>query len=137
MPTSYGISRSPTGIGGCDDLTLGGLATGRPTLFCGAAGCGKTLFASTFLVHGARECNEPGVFVTFEERPVDLIDNVASLGFGLDQLVADHKIYIEHIALDPSELAEIGDYALEALLLRLVMAVEQGGGKVIVRDKKG
>src|SRR3546814_913591 len=94
-----------------------------------------TLFrSSTFLVHGARECNEHGVFVTFEERPVDLIDNVASLGFGLDQLVADNKIYIEHIAIDPSELAEIGDYDLEALFIRLEMAVEQVGAKRIVLD---
>jgi circadian clock protein KaiC len=134
MPTSHGISRSPTGIEGLDDLTLGGLPTGRPTLVCGSAGCGKTLFAATFLVHGARECNEPGVFVTFEERPVDLIDNVASLGFGLDALVADNKIHIEHIAIDPSELAEIGDYDLEALFIRLEMAIEQIGAKRIVLD---
>src|SRR3546814_16371566 len=94
-----------------------------------------TLFrSSTFLVHGARECNEHGVFVTFEERPVDLIDNVASLGFGLDQIVADNKIYIEHIAIDPSELAEIGDYDLEALFIRLAMAVEQVCGRRIVLD---
>lgn len=129
-----GISRSPTGIDGFDDLTLGGLPTGRPTLVCGAAGCGKTLFASTFLTYGARECNEPGVFVTFEERPVDLINNVASLGFGLDKLVAENKIYIEHIAIDPAELAEIGDYDLEGLFIRLEMAVEQVGAKRVVLD---
>lgn len=134
MVDIYGISRAPTGIDGFDDLTLGGLPVGRPTLVCGAAGCGKTLFASTFLVHGARECNEPGVFVTFEERPIDIINNVASLGFGLDQLVADNKIFIEHIAIDPSELAEIGDYDLEGLFIRLEMAVEQVGAKRVVLD---
>jgi circadian clock protein KaiC len=134
MTAPHGITRSPTGIEGFDDLTLGGLPTGRPTLVCGTAGCGKTLFASTFLVHGARECDEPGVFVTFEERPVDLIDNVASLGFGLDELVADNKIYIEHISIDPSELAEIGDYDLEALFIRLEMAIEQVGAKRVVLD---
>ena len=134
MEVTYGISRSPTGINGFDDLTLGGLPTGRPTLVCGSAGCGKTLFASTFLVHGARECDEPGVFVTFEERPVDLINNVASLGFGLDKLVEDNKIYIEHIAIDPSELAEIGDYDLEGLFIRLEMAIEQVGAKRVVLD---
>jgi circadian clock protein KaiC len=134
MAETYGISRSPTGIDGFDELTLGGLPTGRPTLVCGAAGCGKTLFASTFLIHGARKCNEPGVFVTFEERPVDIISNVASLGFGLDKLIADNKIYIEHIALDPSELAEIGDYDLEGLFIRLEMAIEQVGAKRVVLD---
>lgn len=134
MVESHGIARSPTGIEGFDELALGGLPIGRPTLVCGAAGCGKTLFASTFLIHGARECNEPGVFVTFEERPVDIISNVASLGFGLDQLVADNKIYIEHIAIDPAELAEIGDYDLEALFIRLEMAIQQVGAKRVVLD---
>lgn len=73
-----GITKSPTGIDGFDDLTLGGLPTGRPSLVCGSAGCGKTLFASTFLFNGAKIYDEPGVFVTFEERPVDIIANVDS-----------------------------------------------------------
>lgn len=134
MVESHGISKSPTGIEGLDDITSGGLPTGRPTLICGSAGCGKTLFATTFLVHGARECGEPGVFVTFEERPADIISNVASLDFRLDALVADKKIYIEHIAVDPSEVAEIGDYDLEGLFIRLDMAVQQVGAKRIVLD---
>ncbi|MGH6860579.1 MAG: ATPase domain-containing protein, partial [Phyllobacterium sp.] len=134
MAESHGLAKSSTGIEGLDDLTLGGLPSGRPTLVCGAAGCGKTLFASTFLVHGARNCNEPGVFVAFEERPVDIIKNVASLGFGLDGLVEDGKIHIEHITIDPSELAEIGDYDLEALFIRLELAVKQIGAKRVVLD---
>ncbi len=108
-----GIEKSRTGIDGFDELTLGGLPTGRPTLVCGSAGCGKTLFASTFLIHGARDLGEPGVFVTFEERPPDIVANVSSLGFGLDRLIAENKIYIEHISVDPAELAEIGDYDLK------------------------
>lgn len=129
-----GIAKARTGISGFDDLTLGGLPQGRPTLVCGSAGCGKTLFASTFLINGAREENEPGVFVTFEERPVDIVDNVASLGFGLGALIEQKKIHIEHIAIDPSELAEVGDYDLEALFLRLELAVEEIGAKRIVLD---
>src|SRR5690349_14020004 len=103
MNISKGIEKSRTGIDGFDDLTLGGLPTGRPTLVCGTAGCGKTLFASTFLIHGARDYDEPGVFVTFEERPKDIAANVASLGFDLDKLVAEDKIAFEHIAVDPAE----------------------------------
>jgi circadian clock protein KaiC len=76
--------------------------TGRPTLVCGSAGCGKTLFATTFLIHGARDYAEPGVFVTFEERPGDIVSNVASLGFELDKLVADNKVAFEYVALDRS-----------------------------------
>lgn len=133
-PVLQGIEKSLTGIDGFDELTLGGLPTGRPTLVCGSAGCGKTLFASTFLLNGARDFNEPGVFVTFEERPDDIASNVASLGFGVDDLVEQGKLSIEHIAIDPSELAEIGDYDLEGLFLRLELAVEQVGAKRIVLD---
>lgn len=134
MTASEGIEKSLTGIDGFDDLTLGGLPTGRPTLVCGSAGCGKTLFASTFLIHGARDHDEPGVFVTFEERPKDIVSNVASLGFNLDKLVDEGKIAFEHIAVDPSELAEIGDYDLEGLFLRLDLAIESVGAKRVVLD---
>ncbi len=129
-----GIVKVRTGIDGFDDLTLGGLPRGRPTLVCGSAGCGKTLFASTFLLNGARHEDEPGIFVTFEERPVDILDNVASLGFGVPDLIARQKIHIEHIAIDPTELAEVGDYDLEALFLRLELAVGEIGAKRIVLD---
>ncbi|WP_322515252.1 circadian clock protein KaiC [Rhodopseudomonas palustris] len=129
-----GIAKSRTGIDGFDELTLGGLPTGRPSLICGSAGCGKTLFASTFLINGARHYGEAGVFVTFEERAVDIVDNVESLGFGLQQLIDDSRVLIEHIAIDPSEVAEVGDYDLEALFLRLEYAVDQIGAKRIVLD---
>jgi len=134
MDDLNGIKKSLTGIDGFDELTLGGLPTGRPTLVCGSAGCGKTLFASTFLLNGAREFDEPGLFVTFEERPSDIVSNVASLGFEMDKLVEEGKILIEHIAVDPSELAEIGDYDLEGLFLRLELAIDQVGAKRIVLD---
>ena len=134
MSSPQGISKSPTGIGGFDDLTLGGVPTGRPTLVCGSAGCGKTLFASTFLIHGARDFDEPGVFVTFEERPGDIVDNVASLGFALNKLVDDQKIAFEYIALDRSELEEAGDYDLEGLFLRLEAAIDSVGAKRVVLD---
>lgn len=133
-PEIAGIAKSQTGIDGFDELTLGGLPTGRPTLVCGGAGCGKTLFASTFLIHGARALNEPGVFVTFEERPVDIVSNVASLGFALDELIAEDKVHIEHIAIDPSEFVEIGDYDLEAIFIRLEAAIERIGAKRVVLD---
>lgn len=129
-----GIAKSRTGIEGFDELTLGGLPTGRPTLVCGSAGCGKTLFASTFLLNGARDYDEPGVFVTFEERPVDIIANVASLGFALDRLIDENKVLIEHIVIDASQVAEIGEYDLEGLFLRLELAIDQIGAKRIVLD---
>lgn len=134
MSAPQGISKSPTGISGFDELTLGGVPTGRPTLVCGSAGCGKTLFATTFLIHGARDYGEPGVFVTFEERPGDIVSNVASLGFELNKLVEDQKIAFEYIALDRSELEEAGDYDLEGLFLRLEAAIDSVGAKRVVLD---
>jgi len=134
MSASPGIRKSPTGIDGFDDLTHGGVPTGRPALVCGSAGCGKTLFATTFLIHGARDYGEPGVFVTFEERPRDIVDNVASLGFALDKLVADKKIAFEYVGLDRSELEEAGDYDLEGLFLRLEAAIDSVGAKRVVLD---
>lgn len=134
MSVTTGIRKSPTGIVGFDDLTLGGLPTGRPTLVCGSAGCGKTLFAATFLAHGARDHDEPGVFVTFEEQPHDIIDNVASLDLGYGDLVERGMLAFEHIAIDPSELAEVGDYDLEGLFLRLELAIDSIGAKRVVLD---
>lgn len=134
MTPPLGIFKSPTGIDGFDELTLGGLPTGRPSLVCGSAGCGKTLFATTFLVHGARDFNEPGVFVTFEERPDDIAANVASLGFDVADLIAADKISMEHIEIDPSEVAEIGDFDLEGLFLRLELAIDAIGAKRVVLD---
>ncbi|MCO5730045.1 circadian clock protein KaiC [Rhizobium sp. SSA_523] len=129
-----GIEKSLTGIEGFDELTLGGLPSGRPSLICGSAGCGKTLFASTFLINGARDYDEPGVFVTFEERPIDIVNNVASLGFAVDDLVDQGKLLIEHVAVDPADVAEIGDYDLEGLFLRLELAIDQIGAKRVVLD---
>jgi circadian clock protein KaiC len=134
MSSPQGISKSPTGIAGFDDLTLGGVPTARPTLVCGSAGCGKTLFATTFLIHGARDFDEPGVFVSFEERPGDIVSNVASLGFALNKLVDDQKIAFEYIALDRSELEEAGDYDLEGLFIRLEAAIDSVGAKRVVLD---
>ncbi|MGH7103346.1 MAG: circadian clock protein KaiC [Acetobacteraceae bacterium] len=134
MSDSQGISKSRTGIDGFDDLTLGGVPTGRPTLVCGSAGCGKTLFATTFLIHGALDYDEPGVFVTFEERPGDIVSNVASLGFALNKLVDNQKIAFEYVTLERSELQDAGDYDLEGLFLRIESAIDSIGAKRIVLD---
>ena len=128
-----GIDKAATGIDGFDDVTEGGLPRGRPSLVCGSAGCGKTLFATTFLVNGAR-AGEPGLFVTFEERPRDIEANVESLGFDLGDLCERGLLQFEHVHFDPAELAEVGDFDLEALFLRLELAVEEIGAKRVVLD---
>src|SRR5580700_4177742 len=97
------LRKSCTGIRGLDEITGGGLPTGRPTLVCGAAGCGKTLLAMEFLVRGATECDEPGVFMAFEETDEELAANVASLGFDLQALVARKMLMLEYVYVDRSE----------------------------------
>src|SRR5688572_16252318 len=129
-----GISKCPTGITGLDEITEGGLPRGRPTLLCGSAGCGKTLLAIEFLVRGAAEFNEPGVFVSFEESSPELIENVRSLGFDLEKLVARKKIALDHVLIERSEIEETGEYDLEGLFIRLEHAVKSVGAKRVVLD---
>jgi circadian clock protein KaiC len=128
------LQKSPTGISGFDEITFGGLPLARPTLVCGEAGSGKTLFAMEFLVHGALDFNEPGVFVAFEEKAADLALNVASLGFDLEDLVNRNKIRIDHVHIERSEIEETGDYDLEGLFIRLNNAIDSIGAKRVVLD---
>jgi len=131
---SLRLAKSPTGINGLDEITLGGLPRGRPTLICGGAGCGKTLFGIEFLVRGALQFGEPGVCITFEESARDLATNVASLGFDLEKLQAAKKLYIDHIYIDKSEIAETGEYDLEGLFIRLNTAIDSIGAKRVLLD---
>ncbi|MBW8726922.1 MAG: circadian clock protein KaiC [Inquilinus limosus] len=128
------LPKAATGIGGLDDLTLGGLPVGRPTLLCGAAGCGKTLFGMTFLVNGATRFGEPGVFMSFEERAEDLAANVASLGYDVEHLVASRKLVIDHVRIERSEIEESGEYDLEGLFVRLGHAIDTIGARRVVLD---
>jgi circadian clock protein KaiC len=128
------LPKVPTGVAGLDEITLGGLPARRPTLLCGAAGCGKTLFAMTFLVNGAARYGEAGVFMSFEERSEDLAANVASLGYDVDTLIAHKKLVIDHVRIEPSEIEVSGDYDFEPIFVRLGYAIDQVGAKRVVLD---
>ena len=128
------LPKTPTGISGFDEITFGGLPKGRPSLVCGGPGCGKTLFAMEFLLRGATEFGEPGVMMAFEETAEDLSQNVRSLGFDLDKLIAEKKILVDHIHIDRSEIEETGEYDLEGLFLRLSFAIDAIGAKRVVLD---
>ncbi len=128
------LPKCPTGIQGLDEITGGGFPRGRPTLVCGGAGCGKTLVAAEFLVRGAMEFGEPGVFMAFEETEAELKANVASLGFDLSGLVRRKRIVIDHVHLERSESQVSGDYDLEGLFVRLNHAIESVGAKRVVLD---
>ena len=128
------VHKTPTGIDGFDEITFGGLPTGRTSLVCGSAGAGKTVFGMEFLVHGILQYDEPGVFMAFEETERDLVENVASFGYDLEQLQADGKLAIDHVFIERSEIEETGQYDLEGLFIRLGAAVESVGAKRVVLD---
>jgi circadian clock protein KaiC len=128
------LPKSLTSIQGFDEITGGGLPKGRPTLVCGGPGCGKTLFAMEFLVRGAMVYNEPGVFISFEETEKELTANVASLGFDLDKLVEQKKIWLEHIHVERGEIEQNGEYDLKGLFVRIHHAIESIGAKRVVLD---
>ena len=128
------LPKTKTGITGLDEITEGGFPTGRPTLICGEAGCGKTLMSIEFIVRGAVEFNEPGVFIAFEEKSDELAMNVASLGFDLKKLQDQKKLKIDHVHIDRTEIEETGEYDLEGLFIRLGYAIDSIGAKRVVLD---
>jgi circadian clock protein KaiC len=128
------IQKAPTGISGLDDITNGGLPLGRPTLVSGGPGSGKTLLGVSFLVNGAQQFAEPGVLMTFEENAEELAQDVRSLGYDLDALVAQKRLIVDYIHVDRSEIEETGEYDLEGLFVRLDHAIKQIGAKRVMLD---
>ena len=128
------LPKSLTGIQGLDEITDGGLPKGRPTLICGGAGCGKTLLAMEFLVRGATQFNEPGVFMAFEESAKDLTKNVASLGFDLKDLMARKKIVLDFVYNGDGEIESSGEFNLDGLFIRLEQAIDSINAKRVVLD---
>jgi circadian clock protein KaiC len=132
--TPVGVAKSPSGIQGLDEITGGGLPRGRPSLVCGSAGSGKTLLALEFLVRGALDYDEPGVFIAFEETAEELAQNVASLGFDLKGLIARKKLAVDYIYIERSEIEETGEYDLDGLFIRLASAIDSVGAKRVALD---
>lgn len=128
------LRKCPTGIQGLDEITQGGLPAGRPTLVCGAAGCGKTLLAMEFIVRGITQYGEPGVFMSFEETVEELTENVTTLGWDLKQFKAAGKLLIDHVYFNRQEVLETGEYNLDALFIRLGHAIDRIGAKRVVLD---
>jgi len=128
------LAKCPTGIGGLDEVTNGGLPLGRPTLVCGSAGCGKTLLALEFLVRGIQRYDEPAVFLAFEETAEELAANVWSLGFDLEDLIARKRLEVDYVHVERDEIHETGEFDLEGLFVRLNYAIDNIGAKRVVLD---
>ena len=129
----YPLPKCPTGIKGFDQITEGGLPKHRTTLICGSAGSGKTLWGIDFVIKGAINYNEPGVFMSFEETEDELYNDVASLDLDLQGLVSQKKILLVHVVLQRRDIQE-SDFNLEGLLIRLEHAIDSIGAKRVVLD---
>jgi circadian clock protein KaiC len=129
----YPLPKCPTGIKGFDQITEGGLPKHRTTLICGSAGSGKTLWGIDFVIKGATNYNEPGVFMSFEETEDELYNDVASLDLDLQGLVSQKKILLVHVVLQRRDIQE-SNFNLEGLLIRLEHAIDSIGAKRVVLD---
>ncbi len=128
------LAKCPTGIKGFDEITEGGIPKNRITLFAGGTGTGKTLLGIDFLINGANDYNEPGIFMSFEETEDDLHKDVASLSLDLKGPVSQNKIRFEHVLLERRDMQESGEFNLEGLFVRLEAAIDSIGAKRVVLD---
>jgi circadian clock protein KaiC len=128
------LPKCPTGITGLDEITEGGLPRGRTTLVCGSAGSGKTLLGMEFLVRGAMDFGEPGVFIAFEETADELTQNVASLGFDLMGLAERHLIHVDHVRVERDQIDVAGEYDLDGLFIRIGHAIDTIKAKRVALD---
>ena len=131
---AYQIAKAPTGIGGFDEITAGGLPRDRVSLVYGLPGSGKTIFLTEFLARGAAQYGEPGVLVSFEESVDELIENSSSLGLGVPELVDRGKIAIDYIGAPSHDVVESGNYELTPLFERIQHAIEQVGAQRVAID---
>ncbi len=132
VPPASSVTKAPTGIIGLDEMTGGGLPHNRTTLLLGGPGSGKTIFSLQFLVHGAVECQEPGVFVAFEETSERIVANAESFGWNLAKLKQNKLLFID--AQPRPDLIRCGNFDLGGLLAALDAAVTALGAKRIVFD---
>ena len=128
------LAKCLTGIKGFDEITEGGLPKNRVTLICGSTGTGKTLLGIDFLINGAANYDEPGVFMSFEETDDELYKDVASLNLDLKGLVSQKKILLDYVLLERRDIQEKGEFNLEGLFIRLEVAIDSIGAKRVVLD---
>lgn len=129
-----GVQKIRTMIEGFDDVSHGGLPLGRTTLISGTSGTGKTLLSIQFLYNGISHFDEPGVFVTFEESPTDIIKNACSFGWNLQGLIDEGKLFILDASPDPEGQDVVGNFDLSALIERLQYAIRKYKAKRVSID---
>jgi len=128
------VKKIIVGIEGFDVISEGGLPEGRTTLVSGTSGSGKTLFALEYLWHGIQDHDENGIFVTFEETPEDIVKNVKSLKWDLDDLEKQKKFAFVDASPSPDENYEAGSYDFGALVARIKHAIKKVNAKRVAVD---
>jgi len=128
------VQKLPTGIEGFDDICQGGLPVGRVTLLSGTSGTGKTVFSLHFLQNGIQFYDEPGIFVTFEESPLDILRNAASFGWNLQEMAEQNKLFILDASPDPDEQDVVGSFDLSGLIERINYAIRKYKAKRVAID---
>ena len=132
------VAKLPTYIDGFDFISVGGIPKGRTTLITGTAGSAKTVFAAQFLAGGIKNANEHGVFVTFEESPKDIMNNVSSLGWDFNTWCENNQLRFVDASPDPDfEVMVTGGYDFSALLARIEHAIKKINAKRVVLDSLG
>jgi len=134
LMSTKGVQKIRTAVEGLDEITNGGLPIGRTTLVSGTSGTGKTLLAIQFLYHGIQYFDYPGIFVTFEESPNDIIKNACSFGWDLQSLVDQGKIFILDASPDPEGQEVVGNFDFSALIERIQYAINKYKAKLVSID---
>ena len=132
------VERLPTGVNGLDDIAMGGLPAGRPTLVTGTTGSGKTLLAIEFLARGILSFGQPGVFVTIEETAEEIRRNALSLGFDIRTWETEGRwVFVDASADVSDDVPTVGGYDLRALMARIEHAVHQSDAVRVSFDAFG
>ncbi len=128
------LEKALTGIQGFDDISAGGLPRGRSTLVTGSAGVGKSIFGLQFLINGAQSFQEAGVLLSFEESRQSIVQNAASLGFDIEELMRSKQLAVEYLQTFPNDAEAIGSFTLDGLFLRLELAIDAVAAQRVVID---
>ena len=139
MHTTGELHKLATGISGLDAITIGGIPRNRTTLVAGSAGSGKTILGAQFLAEGISKHGENGVFVTFEEPPEAIRQNLASLGWDIADWEAEGKWAFVDASAQIGEEATmiVGNYDMGALLARIEQAVHRTKAGRVSLDSLG
>lgn len=124
------LERMLTGIEGLDSILEGGLTTNRSTLIAGTSGSAKTVLAVQFLAEGIMQYGEPGIFVTLEESPQDLRNNMAGFGWNIEEWERQGKwAFVDASPRGRDQAVIAGEFDFGALIARVKHAANKVGAK--------